>query len=274
MTHDYRRPMEPLPGFGDEPADEDNWPADLAEPQASEADVSDGSEAPTTPPTPEAPAAPAVPAKPGLATVILADVGELQGGMVRAPLEDRLSGVPAIDDGSAAGTPGGLVGPAQEPKPQRPPKAASAGGSRGNLWFVLGIMAVLFVAGGGAFLLGAFKGSGTGIVTPTPTPTPSVEASVDASVEPSVVPSDSTEPSAVPTDAPTAAPTDAPTATPAPTPVITAGPGQFIYVVKVGETLSDLASRFGVTVEAIVAANHLPDKNLIITGQHLIIPAR
>ena len=59
-----------------------------------------------------------------------------------------------------------------------------------------------------------------------------------------------------------------------PTPVITPGPGQFLYVVKVGETLSDLALRFGVTVDAIVLANHLPDRNLIITGQHLIIPAR
>ena len=45
------------------------------------------------------------------------------------------------------------------------------------------------------------------------------------------------------------------------------------YVVKSGETLSQIARRFGVTVQAIVTANGLTNPNLIWAGQNLIIPA-
>ena len=39
-----------------------------------------------------------------------------------------------------------------------------------------------------------------------------------------------------------------------------------------GDTLFDIAQRFGVTVEAIVVANHLADETAIAVGQVLIIP--
>jgi LysM repeat protein len=47
----------------------------------------------------------------------------------------------------------------------------------------------------------------------------------------------------------------------------------FYYVVKAGETLTILSERFGVSVDAIAAANGIVDKDLIITGHTLLIPA-
>ncbi len=46
-----------------------------------------------------------------------------------------------------------------------------------------------------------------------------------------------------------------------------------VYVVKPGETLSQIAARFGVTVQAIATANKIANPNLIHAGQSLIIPA-
>ena len=44
------------------------------------------------------------------------------------------------------------------------------------------------------------------------------------------------------------------------------------YTVQRGDTLFALARKFGVTVAAIVAANHITNPNLIKTGQVLTIP--
>jgi len=46
----------------------------------------------------------------------------------------------------------------------------------------------------------------------------------------------------------------------------------FIYIVRRGDTLSAIARRFGTTVAAIVAANRIPNPNLIFVGQRLLIP--
>ena len=46
-----------------------------------------------------------------------------------------------------------------------------------------------------------------------------------------------------------------------------------IYVVRPGDTLFSLARRYGTTIEAIMAANHLASYQILI-GQPLIIPAR
>jgi hypothetical protein len=45
------------------------------------------------------------------------------------------------------------------------------------------------------------------------------------------------------------------------------------YVVEAGDTLLDIAIEFGVTVDAIMRANQLPDENTIYVGQRLVIPA-
>jgi LysM repeat protein len=48
--------------------------------------------------------------------------------------------------------------------------------------------------------------------------------------------------------------------------------GGAVHIVQVGETLSSIASRYGVTVEAIMAANGLANPNYIYVGQRLTIP--
>ncbi len=45
-----------------------------------------------------------------------------------------------------------------------------------------------------------------------------------------------------------------------------------IYIVQPGDSLSSIAARFNVTVEAIMEANSLTDPNLLAAGKELIIP--
>lgn len=74
-------------------------------------------------------------------------------------------------------------------------------------------------------------------------------------------------PTPAPAPAPAAGATPGATATPAP------GAAQE-YEVKSGDTLSSIATQFGVTVQQIVDANQITDANLITVGQKLKIPAR
>ena len=54
--------------------------------------------------------------------------------------------------------------------------------------------------------------------------------------------------------------------------VIPPTPGYITYTVQAGDTLSELARRFGTTVSAIVALNNIADPDLIYVGQVLTIP--
>ena len=49
--------------------------------------------------------------------------------------------------------------------------------------------------------------------------------------------------------------------------------GTTTYTVQRGDTLSEIAERFGTTVSALVLANNIADRDLIYPGQVLIIPA-
>jgi murein DD-endopeptidase MepM/ murein hydrolase activator NlpD len=49
-------------------------------------------------------------------------------------------------------------------------------------------------------------------------------------------------------------------------------PSTQIHIVQPGETLTRIASRYGVTTSAIVAANGIADPSLILVGQRLAIP--
>jgi LysM repeat protein len=71
------------------------------------------------------------------------------------------------------------------------------------------------------------------------------------------------------TPSPTVTPTPKPTGTPTPTPTPT--PAAKTYVVVSGDTLSKIATKFGVTVAAIKTANGLTS-DLISVGQKLTIP--
>jgi LysM repeat protein len=57
--------------------------------------------------------------------------------------------------------------------------------------------------------------------------------------------------------------------TPTPTPQQTRGA---VYVVHAGDTLARIATRYGVTVQAIAQANRIANINLVRVGQRLVIP--
>jgi LysM repeat protein len=60
---------------------------------------------------------------------------------------------------------------------------------------------------------------------------------------------------------------------PAPTPTPTPPPSEgFYYTVQSGDTLARIASRYGTTIAALVAANNLANPNIILVGQRLWIP--
>lgn len=99
----------------------------------------------------------------------------------------------------------------------------------------------------------------TWTLTPTRSPTPTSTTTATAS--------------STPTSTNTPTPSPSPTATMietlTPTPSLTATP--FIYSVKAGDTLYDIAARYDTTVNAIMEANGLTSTRLSV-GQQLIIP--
>ncbi len=99
-------------------------------------------------------------------------------------------------------------------------------------------------------------------IPPPPTPTPLPTPTATRVVPPTDTPT--------PEGGPTSAPPPEASATPAPAETRT---GRTTHVVQPGETLSQIAQRYGVSVEAIVQANGLADPSLIYPGQTLIIPA-
>jgi len=72
------------------------------------------------------------------------------------------------------------------------------------------------------------------------------------------------------TSTPTPTSTLTPTLRPTVTPTPTCGP--VAYVVEAGDTLSRIASERGMTADVLCAFNALPDCNLIMPGQELLIP--
>lgn len=46
------------------------------------------------------------------------------------------------------------------------------------------------------------------------------------------------------------------------------------YIVKPGDTLSEIAQRFGTSVEAIAQASGINNPNLIFAGQKLLVPSK
>lgn len=138
---------------------------------------------------------------------------------------------------------------------------------------VIGATAALLVgagavAAGAAVLDGRLDLVGTGARSPSPSPS---AASEDASptATPSARPTPSPSPS--PTPDPTASPTATPGVTPVP-PAATPVPTPVTYVVQEGDTLAEIAQRFGTTVEALQVANDIEDPNEIIIGDVLVIP--
>jgi hypothetical protein len=99
-------------------------------------------------------------------------------------------------------------------------------------------------------------------VIPTANPTPNQTPNPTAPPQLTLPPTGTPEP--------TAAPTPAPTANVKPTP--TPKPTYRTYVVKSGDTLSGIASKFHTTVAAIANLNHISDPSHLSVGQVLLIP--
>jgi LysM repeat protein len=73
---------------------------------------------------------------------------------------------------------------------------------------------------------------------------------------------------------PTASPSTA-LETPSAAPTVPAAPTPQIYVIKSGDTLSKVATRFGVTLDDLLEANkdNIEDPDKISIGDQIIIPA-
>jgi LysM repeat protein len=105
-------------------------------------------------------------------------------------------------------------------------------------------------------------------------PDAATSAATPAPTEPSsgtAVPLPSTPSAQAP---PNSTPAPQPTNTPQPEPTTAPLPTQNIHVVQAGETLSQIARRFGVSVEAIVSTNGLGSPDMIRAGMKLIIPSK
>jgi LysM repeat protein len=98
----------------------------------------------------------------------------------------------------------------------------------------------------------------TPVPTNTPTPTATRPAPSSTPTTPPTVVSAATRVTNTPTSTPTVA-------TPTPVPPVT-------YVVQPGDTLSEIAARFDVTLAALLEANDITDPTLIRPGRVLIIP--
>ena len=97
---------------------------------------------------------------------------------------------------------------------------------------------------------------------------PNVAASVSTlQVAPTQTPVPRPTPVVTPTPTNPPEPTENPEPTPTPTPT-----GPIEYAIQPEETLSEIAERFGVSIEDIVKFNDLPDAELVFAGQIIEIP--
>ncbi len=77
----------------------------------------------------------------------------------------------------------------------------------------------------------------------------------------------------IPSESPIVTPSESPTIIPSLTGIILPTPTTFTYTVAQGDTLTGIAERFGVTLEALLAANPGIQPEVLPVGTTLIIPA-
>ena len=113
----------------------------------------------------------------------------------------------------------------------------------------------------------------TAVHTPVPTRFPTPTRPTPGLSAPWPTPAPEPTNTATRTGTATDTPTYTPAATQTQTPTGTATPAcTVIHVVQSGETLSNIALRYDVTVSAITDANGLTDQNFVWVGQRLCIP--
>jgi nucleoid-associated protein YgaU len=150
------------------------------------------------------------------------------------------------------------------PQPAWRGVAGRARTARLTPWVVVG-SGVVALGLAGAVIAGPLLGEPERRAAVAPaTPTPA--ATSTPRVTPSATPTPS--PSPTPSPAPTPVP-ETPAPTPVPTPVATPRP---TYTVAEGDTLAEIADRFGTSVSALQAANGIDDPDEIVIGQVLVIP--
>lgn len=155
-----------------------------------------------------------------------------------------------------------------DPDPRRGAVGAmAASGSSARRWLVAAGVAAVGVAAAATVVGGGFNGLVGGL-------SPSAGASTLAATvgaSPTARLQATARPTPLPTEEPTPLPASrTPRATQEPTKV-PASPAPQTYVVRQGDTLSLIATRFGTTVAAIEAANGL-GSDVINVGQVLVIP--
>jgi len=113
----------------------------------------------------------------------------------------------------------------------------------------------------------------TSAVVPTVTTTPSPKAATPTSTTAAgTTPTIALTPTPVRTTAPTSVPTSVPTTAPTAIPT-KAVSGEQTHVVQPGENLFRIALHYGMTYQALAAANGIVNPDLIYVGQKLIISA-
>lgn len=137
------------------------------------------------------------------------------------------------------------------------------------------IIAITFVASrGGLQMPIAPSGSAVAVASPAPTPAPSVVAPTSAptaSQAPSPTPAASIAPSSVPTVAPSPTPAGSPDPLTA-LPGCPALPGCYEYLIRRGDSLSGVASRYAIPVSIVLALNpEITDPGTIVLGQILYL---
>ncbi len=126
------------------------------------------------------------------------------------------------------------------------------------MWFLVAALGFVFLCG----LLIALSGLPQNIalaITPAPTATPTRTPTRTNTT----TPAPATGTPLPPTGTPPAA-TDTPGASATATPII--------YIVQAGDNPGSIAAKFGITAQALMAANGITDPRTLRTGQRLIIP--
>jgi LysM repeat protein len=174
--------------------------------------------------------------------------------------------------------------PVDQTQPTRvsKPRTTSPPKKRSRFYPVLLVILVGMVIGAAAWTV-TFPPALTGIidgVVPVATSQPNSFSQADIA-KPTYTPTPTLTPSPTPTFTPTPLATD----TPVPQPIWTSVPNQAAsnpvseattsggtYVVQRGDTLNQIARRFGVSVQALASANNISIMATIYAGQQLVIP--
>lgn len=223
---------------------------------------------------------------------------ERERAEAEAAAAEAASGEAAGPGEETSAAEGAQQGPTEEPPEQteeaQPPTAAAEAMPHRPARRFIPLLAlagvVLALLAVAATSLAAMRASQSA-ATPTAEPTPALPVVPTATiVPPTPVPTLAPSPTApppTPTPLPTATPaptaTVAPTATMAPTeeptqeptpPPPTAIARPRIYVVQPGDTLFEIARRFGVPLQELADVNGIEDVRRVYSGQRLVIPER